>query len=355
MPLSIMPHSNALQRRLAAAGMLAIFLAAAVPAAAQVLEPDGLRWRVAPDFGKGPEARREISGAACAPTSPPWHSCLAVNDEKKYAQFFAIEVGTAEDGTAEGGTAEGGTIVPGALVRLSPEGKSGDPDAEGVAYDGGYFYITGSHGRSRNTDKPNASSYRVFRIKADPRTGRPPVTSDDEVVGIESSDRLKGLIAAAAPVGRFEDRPLAKGGLNVEGIAVKNGRMFVGFRGPSIDRQAFIMSLDADALFTGAGTRARMHALALGKNVGIRDLAAVDDGLLVLSGPMREEKKPFAVWLWNEREGARLLGVIPRHHIPKSAKAETLLVLATEPRAYRVLVMFDGVENGGPMSFRLPR
>jgi hypothetical protein len=330
--------------------MLVIFLTAAFPVAAQVLEPEGLRWRVAPDFGKGPEARREISGAACAPTSPPWRSCLAVNDEKKYAQFFAIE-----GGPTGGATAEGGTIVPGALVRLSAEGKSGDPDAEGVAYDGGYFYVTGSHGRSRNTDKPNASSYRVFRIKADPRTGRPPVISGDEVVGIESSDRLKRLIAAAEPVGRFEDRSLAKGGLNVEGIAVKNGRMFVGFRGPSIDRQAFIMSLDAEALFTGAGTRARMHALPLGKNVGIRDLAAVDDGLLVLSGPMREEKKPFAVWLWNEREGARLLGIIPRHHIPKSAKAETLLVLATEPRAYRVLVMFDGVENGGPMSFRLPR
>ncbi|MDQ2079921.1 DUF3616 domain-containing protein [Xanthobacteraceae bacterium Astr-EGSB] len=337
--------SIALRRRLATAALLAIFLAAALPATAQVLEPEGLRWRVAPDFGKGPKARHEISGAACAPTSPPWRSCLAVNDEKKYAQFFAIE----------GGTAEGGTIVPGAFVRLSAEGKNGDPDAEGVAYDSGYFYVTGSHGRSRNTDKPNASSYRVFRIKADPRTGRPPVVSDDEVVGIERSERLKRLIAVAEPVGRFEDRPLAKGGLNVEGIAVKNGRMFVGFRGPSIDRQAFIMSLDAAALFTGAGTRARMHALPLGKNVGIRDLAAVDDGLLVLSGPMREEKKPFAVWLWNEREGARLLGVIPRHHIPKSAKAETLLVLATEPRAYRVLVMFDGVENGGPMSLRLPR
>jgi hypothetical protein len=332
MPISIAP-----QRRLAAAGVFAVFLSVAVPAAAQVIEPEDLRWRVASDFAGSIDARANISGAACAPTSPPLRTCLAVNDEKKFAQFFAIE---------------GSTIVPGEVLRLTGEDVRGDPDAEGVTYDGGYFYITGSHGRSRNRDKANKSSYRVFRIKVDPRTG---AATTPGPAGVEATDRLHTLIAAIRPVARFQNQPLAKGGLNVEGIAIKSGRMFVGFRGPSIDSEAFIMSLDAAALFTGARTRARMHALALGKNVGIRDLAAVDDGLLVLSGPMREEKKPFAVWLWNEREGARLLGVIPRAHIPKAAKAETILVLATEPRTFRVLVMFDGVENGGPMSFRLPR
>jgi hypothetical protein len=322
---------------LAAAGLFAVLLSAAVPAAAQVLEPEGLRWHVVPDFAGSIDARTNISGAACAPTSPPFRTCLAVNDEKKFAQFFAIE---------------GSTIAPGEILRLAAEDVRGDPDAEGVSYDGGYFYVTGSHGRSRNRDKANEASYRVFRIRTDPRSGAPATPGP---AGVEATDRLRGLIAQMRPVARFQNQPLAKGGLNVEGLAVKNGRMFVGFRGPSVDSEAFIMSLDAEALFTGAGTRARMHALALGKNVGIRDLAAVDDGLLVLSGPMREEKKPFAVWLWNERDGARLLGIIPRTHIPKAAKAETILVLATEPRAYRVLVMFDGIENGGPMSFRLPR
>jgi hypothetical protein len=320
-----------------AAVTLAIVAASAREAGAQVIEPEDLRWRVAPDFAGNSDARTNISGAACAPTSPPLRTCLAVNDEKKFAQFFAIE---------------GSAVVPGEVMRLSGEDARGDPDAEGATYDGGYFYITGSHGRSRNRDKANAASYRVFRIRVDPRTGAPATPGP---AGVETTDRLRTLIAAMRPVARFHNQPLARRGLNVEGLAVRDGRMFVGFRGPTIDSEAFIMSLDADALFTGAGTRARMHALALGKNVGIRDLAAVDDGLLVLSGPMREEKKPFAVWLWNEREGARLLGVIPRAHIPADAKAETLLVLASEPRAYRVLVMFDGVENGGPMSLRLTR
>jgi hypothetical protein len=332
-------------RRVCASSLIVLAFAAVVapapPVAAQVLEPEGIRWRVAPDFADGRDARRNISGAACAPTSPALRACIAVNDEKKYAQFFAVD---------------GSTIVPGRIIRLSREDAVGDPDAEGVAYDGGYFYITGSHGRSRGSDKPNEASYRLFRLKVDARTGLPEgAAKGADRVGVEATDRLRALIAATRPIASFQNQPLAKGGLNIEGIAVRNGRMFVGFRGPSIDRQAFVLSLEADALFTGGATRARMHALPLGKNTGIRDLAAVDDGVLVLSGPVREEKRPYAVWLWNERDNARLIGVIPRGLIPKNAKAETLLVLASDQRFWRVLVMFDGVDNGAPVSFRLPR
>jgi hypothetical protein len=58
-----------------------------------------------------------------------------VNDQKKYAQFFSV------DGT---------TIMPdpNGIIRLSD--AEGDPDAEGTAYADGYFYVTGSHGRSRH-------------------------------------------------------------------------------------------------------------------------------------------------------------------------------------------------------------
>ena len=41
--------------------------------------------------------------------------------------------------------------------------------------------------------------------------------------------------------------------------------------------------------------------------------------------------------------------------VPPSAKAETLLVLDEQPDHYRVLIMFDGIANGGPREFRIPR
>ncbi len=89
--------------------------------------------------------------------------------EKKYAQFFSIE---------------GNVLVPRKLIRLSDDDN--DPDAEGVAYGKGFFYVTGSHGRSRHGDEKNRSSYVVFRIAVDPQTGAPNRTNAKKVeAGIE--------------------------------------------------------------------------------------------------------------------------------------------------------------------------
>jgi hypothetical protein len=307
----------------------------------QALAPEAVTWSVTSTFGKSAEARSNLSGAACVPTTPRFSSCLIVNDDKKYAQFFSLE---------------GDKISPKKLIRLAD--SDDDPDAEGTAYADGYFYITGSHGRSRNKDKPNDSSYVVFRFPVDPKTGEPPfVPTDETVIAVESSTRLRDAIRNGDNLKDYYDQPLAKGGANVEGVAVKNGRMYLGFRGPSVDNRAFILSVDAAAVFTKeADLKAKVVPLTLGDDTGIRDLAAVEDGILVLAGPTRNEDVPYAVWLWNDGGGApKRLGQLDLKSVPKDAKAEILLVLAEETKEYRVLVMFDGIENGGPMSFKLPR
>ena len=43
-----------------------------------------------------------------------------------------------------------------------------------------------------------------------------------------------------------------KRGVNIEGLAIKGGRLFFGFRGPAVDGTAKILAVDADALFSGA-------------------------------------------------------------------------------------------------------
>jgi hypothetical protein len=338
----IMPQPYNLNQRRAFLAVVCL-LGVATGVSAQTVAPEPQQWVVKPDFAKKPDARKQISGAACVPTTPALRSCLAVNDEKKYAQFFSID---------------GNTLVPGAFIRLRGEKEPGDPDAEGVAYGGGYFYVIGSHGRSRHGDEDNDSSYNVFRFKVDPATGKTPFKpSDDDVVGVDPSGKLRDLIAGTAPLDKFFNKPLKDGGLNIEGLAVENGRMFIGFRGPSIDKSAYIMSVDAEAVFKGPLPVSKVDPLPLGENVGIRDLAAVDGGLLVLAGPMREEDVPYSILLWdtNSRTIKKKFGVLGSASIPKGAKAETLLVLETGPNHYRVLVMFDGAKNGGPISFRLER
>ena len=312
------------------------------------IAPEATSWKPAAIFEKNDkdddlkdQPRMNLSGAACVPTTPKFTSCLIANDEKRYAQFFSIE---------------GNVLVPRKLIRLSDADK--DPDAEGVAYAQGFFYVTGSHGRSRSTNKDNDTSYAVFRFAVDPITGIPKVEpSDKTVVGIESTSRLRDALSEDSAIKASFNKPLADGGINIEGIAVKDGRMHFGLRGPSMDEHAFVLSVDANALFTrDDDLKRKSTSLKLGKDTGIRDLAAVNDGILILAGPTRDEAVGYSVWLWDGASAtAKPLATLDLSTVASGAKAEILLPLEENNTALRVLVMFDGVENGGAKSFIIPR
>jgi len=296
-----------------------------------------VNWKLSADFEKSKDARTNVSGAACF----SFKSCIVVNDEKKYAQFFTIS---------------GTEIRPGKVIRLVDNSASGDPDAEGAAYDNGFFYITGSHGRGRHHPEKNDDlSYLVFRFAVDTTTGAPTFqVSEDQVVGVESSSRLREAIRDALP--KFYDKPLDDNGANIEGIAVKDGRMYLGFRGPSVDGDAFLISVDAEAVFVAQkALDTRLIPLKLGADTGIRDLAAVSHGLLILSGPVNDQKVTPAVRLWNP--ATQKLGQPTELVVAdKKAKAETLLILNDDAgQPWRALVMFDGPENGAPTEYLIPR
>ncbi|MDC7787086.1 DUF3616 domain-containing protein [Rhodoplanes sp. TEM] len=327
--------------------------AVAAPAAAEMpaLAPAKKTWSVDGDFARKAagetartRARMNLSGAACAPARPRLASCLIVNDEKKYAQFFAVKDRTLE---------------PGTVIRLTAKDVRGDPDAEGVAFADGFFWVVGSHGRPRHGDGAGSARFVVMRFPVDAR-GRPtfPV-SEEEPTGVERSTRLGEAMRAADGIGAFYDQPLDRNGVNVEGIAVKDGRMHLGFRGPSVDGQAFILSVDAEAVFSSDKPLApTVTRLALGPTTGIRDLAAVRDGLIVLSGPVNDQAVPPALWHWNETTGALApLGTLtPPKGLPEDAKAETVLVLRDAPdKPLHLLILYDGAENGFPTEYRVRR
>ncbi|MFD2183605.1 DUF3616 domain-containing protein [Rhodoplanes azumiensis] len=323
------------------------------PAAAEkpALAPETKSWSVDGDFARKAadetprtRARMNLSGAACAPTRPRFASCLIVNDEKKYAQFFSVK---------------DRTLAPGAVIRLVGKDVKGDPDAEGAAFADRFFYVIGSHGRPRHGDGAGRSRFVVLRFPVDAR-GRPAFeVSEEEPTGVEVSSRLGEAIRDAAGLGAFYDQPLDHNGVNIEGIAVKDGRMHLGFRGPSVDGDGFVLSVDADAVFTpDEPLHPKVTRLRLGKTTGIRDLAAVRDGLIVLTGPVNEQAVVPALWHWNDKSGALTpLGTLtPAKGLPEDAKAETVLVLQDAPkRPLRVLILYDGAENGAPTEYRVKR
>lgn len=132
--------------------------------------------------------------------------------------------------------------------------------------------------------------------------------------------------------------------------------MHLGLRAPSLEGQAFILSVDAEPVFSKGNLKSKVTPLALGPNTGIRDMAAVAGGILILAGPTRNEKVPYSVWLWDGTAAtATPLRTLDLTDIDSGAKAEIILPLEESNDHFRVLVMFDGLENGGPMSFRIPR
>lgn len=327
--------------------------ALAAPAVAEMpaLSPEAKTWSVDGDFARKAadetprtRARMNLSGAACAPTRPRFAACLIVNDEKKYAQFFAMK---------------DRTLAPGAVIRLVGKDVKGDPDAEGAAFADRFFYVIGSHGRPRHGDGEGRSRFVVLRFPVDAR-GRPTFKiSEDEPTGVETSGRLGEAMKDATGIAPFYDQPLDHDGVNIEGIAVKDGRMHLGFRGPSVDGEGFILSVDADAVFTSdKPLHPKVTRLPLGKTTGIRDLAAVRDGLIVLSGPVNEQAVAPALWHWNDTTGALApLGTLtPAKGLPEDAKAETVLVLRDTPKQpLRLLILYDGAENGAPTEYRVKR
>jgi hypothetical protein len=341
-------HSNKGQRTAGFAAVLTAALGLSTAALSQpVIMPNGPPWTVKPVFEKNDKVREAISGAACAPTLPP--TCLAANDEKNYAQFFAIK---------------GRKIDPSRLIRLVGDTDGGIPfgelDAEAVAYDRGFFYIAGSHGAPRNPKAAiDPSRFYIVRFRVNERTGKPRFRISDEMVdttAIVKSSALREVIRNTAEIGPFAEKPLSENGVNIEGLAVRDDRMYLGFRGPSVNERAFILNVAVNGAFGNAPMDPHVHTLKLGADTGIRDLATLrkSPGMLILAGPVGASG-PYSVHYW-DGQSAETKPLATLGGIPAGGKPETLLVLSeSNPKQFRVLVLIESIANASPLEFLIPR
>lgn len=341
----------------ALAAIFAAILAAVAPTHAEtpVLAPAGAPYTVAaPLEGKHGDTAADISGIACLPPeSGGPRTCLTIDDESRKAQFVTIR---------------GRAIEPGATLKLvgkkpsnstlgrppeatCPNGvvKSKDLDGEAVAYAAPFFYVSGSHGCARKKGTFQLSSFVLARVEVQGR----------EVVAVETTYRLSDALRRD-PKLLFANDLMLRNGLNLEGLAVVGDRLYAGLRAPSLQGNAFLVSVSATSLFTpGSGpleatAQDGIIALHLGENTGVRDLAPLPDGrLLVLAGPAQEQADvPYALFVAEPRNGGALrkLGnLAPLRGAEAAGKAEAVAVLDSD----RILVFFDGLPNGGPREYRI--
>ncbi len=334
--------------------LIAAFLAGAGTAAAQDPVPWPVKGKL---FGAQDEKAEDVSGIACATTAGFPRSCLLIDDESQGAQVVIVK---------------DGEIVAGQFIRLIDDSHDGEPlelDGEGIAHAGGFFYVVGSHGHPRDKDKQldpvkdaakiaasiKANS-QVVRLRIDPAA----VNADGTLAAapeIKRSAEFGKLLAADPTLKPFVGKRLDENGLTVEGVAVRDGRLYAAMRGPLLaGDQAAILSVMLGALFDGAPPDSRLQLLPLGDKRGIRDLVAFENGFLVLAGPAAEVEGTYSIYSWDGDQDRKLLADLPKFtgKKGKQIKPEAMLVLDRNTEGLRILVLFDGPKEGAPRPIRVP-
>lgn len=215
-----------------------------------------------------------------------------------------------------------------------PDGPDGEMDIEGLAVDDGWLYVCGSHSLKR--DRPDededheAALEALTDVDVDPNRwflGRLPLADHGdgrllpvaaaEVDGgrrragcVKMKDDGRSTLTKAMDedphLAPFLDVPSKDNGFDVEGIAARGDRVWLGLRGPVLRGWAMVLELRLKTTKKGwlkprrigpDGERYRKHLCDLG-GLGIRDLEFDEDALLVLSGPTMDLDGPVALHRW---------------------------------------------------------
>jgi hypothetical protein len=318
---------------------------------------------------------RGISGMACLGNQgDATRECFVINDEERFGEVAILtKEGLAATGKLVTFVAKGDKGED--VVGVEPHpgcgdvGKFGELDGEGVAIAGDFAYVASSHSCSGG-GKFKPSSFLLTRFKLNSPTsflGNSPPS-------VERSWRLADALLASDKV--HDDFGLPKGkGTNIEGIAVIGDRLYAGLRTPVHADTAFIVSAPIKHLFApGAkpldpnvppNEKVKTKEVKLGAGAGIRDLAALKSGkLLILSGPTEvQDSVPYRLWLLDKPESDGnpdtalhpLVTVTTPQKGPGNeiAKAETVAVIDEDSKKLKVLVLYDNINEGAPMQHEI--
>jgi hypothetical protein len=278
-----------------------------------------------------------------------------------------------------------------------PGGGEGEVDVEGLAWAPPYLWIVGSHGRKRGkadaADGMEKASRALAKVDLDENRyllGRIPLEEDPQGGGLVprracpdprdpsrtlTAARLRGrgqqsalmqAIGDDEHLRRYLKIPGKDNGFDVEGLAAANGRLFLGLRGPVVRGWAVVLEVKP---VKGSrperlklkrigpdGRRYRKHFLDL-DGLGVREITADGDDLLVLAGPTMAVRAPAILFRWRGAAKLEADSITAREELEKlldlphdvdggEDHPEGICCLDGEGSdADRVLVVYD---SGGP-------
>lgn len=256
------------------------------------------------------------------------------------------------------------TLEVAADVPLVASGE--EIDIEAITTQGHYCYITGSHGLSKKEGEMQPNRFKIFRLKVDPGTAMPDgrLEAGTQTPANLQVASLSRILRSDAVLREYFLKPLQHKGVNIEGLAVKKNKLYVGFRSPNLRGHAYVLEIEVQDVFAPTSrTDYKLHELAIGRGYGIREIVAAKSCLLIIAGnsgsepsekyPEAEnydEDRSFVMFSWDGRGSeVHRIGRIPR----ATGKAEAMTVLNESSEQIEVLVLFDGPEGGAPSVYRI--
>lgn len=276
------------------------------------------------------------------------HAAQAVRSDLSTAAAIGRSLWVANDEFAtverllrqDDGSYAGHQVVDLAKLFELPEGAGGEMDIEGLDIDGGYLWVVGSHSLTRDKPEPDENDpqealaeltdvdhhpnrHFLGRLALAESADEPGVfevrrkVKDPHGGGKLESACLKmkdagGALAKALEddvhIARFMAVPAKENGFDVEGVAARGDRIFLGLRGPVLRGWAILLELQVKQKKKGRlklrkigpdGARYRKHFLDLG-GLGLRELAFDGDALLLLAGPTMDLDGPVVLYRWSQ-------------------------------------------------------
>lgn len=204
-------------------------------------------------------------------------------------------------------------------VLTLPAGDTSEIDIEGLDFQEGYLWVSGSHSIKRKKPDPEKTAannrkrltevvpemnrYTIARIPIN--SGGEPVAQDgDRRAAVLRMDKRGNMLVKKLRkdvyLGPACAIPSKENGLDIEGLAVSGDRLFLGLRGPVLRGRAIILELqwedDGHDLVMKSLKR---HFVDL-HGLGVRDLMIVDRDLYILAGPTMTLDGPVLLFRWRK-------------------------------------------------------
>jgi hypothetical protein len=260
-------------------------------------------------------------------------------------------------------------------------GAATEADIEGLAFDGRYVWVVGSHSLVRPQPKRGAPTARqlhqlqqvdgrlgralLARIPVDERSGalRRSIGSGEGARRAASlplsrtGTALTRALARDPLLGPFLALPSKDNGFDIEGIALLGERIYLGLRGPVLGGWALILEIRVAETAPGrlrlqpvpSGARYLKHLLHLA-GLGVRDLCVDGSDLLVLAGPTMKLDGPASVYRWPDFARHRRDSVTFEHELDlllrlpvgdRSDHPEGMTLIRTGARRRALLIVFE--------------